>query len=690
MLRLAARGTLGTEQTEKLWRYCAEGGIDNATSALPFAAHLIGRSDILPPPPRPMPAAGFWTRARQERSRERRSHLLSRDRRQRRHRSDRRHLRGASRARSESGADLRHEPEGRALDLVSEHRARGVSAGRGHQCDGVRDRDGPGRAWRARTLRLSGPAGRARRIEPFRLGDIKPRIEPARPCHACRPAGGRRADFRPCDRVQGAKHRTDVRFCADVAQADRRPRRCDCRSRRRMDQTEIGLARAAHGRARPCQLPEPRWPAGEWRRPRHAAKPRRRPEVDAGCRIRCRRRAARRGGDDGPAAKRPHQRARRPRNASGRHCPGRRGSIKKRSSVCQQASATRFKADGAKPRRRSACHGRLLQARAASVRQCRRRHPAVARLQHRSEIQLSRSRSRARRTTIWRSICGCAERSALTPWSISASTATSNGCPARAPAFPVHASRTRCSGPLPHLYPFIVNDPGEGIQAKRRSAAVIVDHLTPPLTRAELHDDLSRLESMVDEYALAADLDPKRATVIADDILSMARVQQIDADLGLAQRHARQRHAARARRASLRPEGNADPRRAACVRQLARSSQRTDLLVSIARMPRSDLRPEDASLHRALAMDLGLTDFDPLTRDLAEVFAGPRPAILREILDQAVADQRRHGRTDRAAGDRIGLRQHDVAIQRGPRTAVGAATGSKASLRLPSTHCGAT
>ena len=38
--------------------------------------------------------------------------------------------------------------------------------------------------------------------------------------------------------------------------------------------------------------------------------------------------------------------------------------------------------------------------------------------------------------------------------------------------------------PLPHLYPFIVNDPGEGTQAKRRAQAVIVDHLTPPLTRA--------------------------------------------------------------------------------------------------------------------------------------------------------------------------------------------------------------
>src|SRR3546814_19209078 len=44
-------------------------------------------------------------------------------------------------------------------------------------------------------------------------------------------------------------------------------------------------------------------------------------------------------------------------------------------------------------------------------------------------------------------------------------------------------------GPLPHLYPFIVNDPGEGTQAKRRAQAVIVDHLTPPLTSAERSEE---------------------------------------------------------------------------------------------------------------------------------------------------------------------------------------------------------
>src|SRR4029434_652628 len=56
--------------------------------------------------------------------------------------------------------------------------------------------------------------------------------------------------------------------------------------------------------------------------------------------------------------------------------------------------------------------------------------------------------------------------------------------------------------------------------------------------------------------------------------------------------------------------------------------QRNDLIVSIARLPRSDLKAQDASLHRALALDLGLGEFNPLTRDLAADVEGARPAIL--------------------------------------------------------------
>ncbi len=186
-------------------------------------------------------------------------------------------------------------------------------------------------------------------------------------------------------------------------------------------------------------------------------------------------------------------------------------------------------------------------------------------------------------------------------------------------------------GPLPHLYPFIVNDPGEGIQAKRRSSAVIIDHLTPPMTRAELHDDLSRLETLVDEYALAADLDPKRAAVIAEDILSLARAQRLDADVNVT-RETPTNDALRALDAHLCDLKEMQIRDGLHIfGRTPADAQRNDLLVSIARLPRSDIKPQDASLHRALALDLGLGDFDPLTRDLADDFTGPRPNILSEI-----------------------------------------------------------
>ena len=74
-------------------------------------------------------------------------------------------------------------------------------------------------------------------------------------------------------------------------------------------------------------------------------------------------------------------------------------------------------------------------------------------------------------------------------------------------------------GAVPHLYPFIVNDPGEGTQAKRRAQAVIVDHLTPPLTRAESYGPLRDLEQLVDEYYEAASLDPRRLKVLTRAIL---------------------------------------------------------------------------------------------------------------------------------------------------------------------------
>ena len=75
-------------------------------------------------------------------------------------------------------------------------------------------------------------------------------------------------------------------------------------------------------------------------------------------------------------------------------------------------------------------------------------------------------------------------------------------------------------GPIPHLYPFIVNDPGEGSQAKRRGHAVVLDHLTPPLGRAGLHGPLQRLEGLLDELVEVRQLGGKRARVLEQAVHS--------------------------------------------------------------------------------------------------------------------------------------------------------------------------
>ena len=73
-------------------------------------------------------------------------------------------------------------------------------------------------------------------------------------------------------------------------------------------------------------------------------------------------------------------------------------------------------------------------------------------------------------------------------------------------------------GPIPHLYPFIVNDPGEGSQAKRRGHAVVLDHLTPPLGRAGLHGPLQRLEGLLDELVEVRQLGGERARVLEQSV----------------------------------------------------------------------------------------------------------------------------------------------------------------------------
>ncbi len=91
-------------------------------------------------------------------------------------------------------------------------------------------------------------------------------------------------------------------------------------------------------------------------------------------------------------------------------------------------------------------------------------------------------------------------------------------------------------GNLPLIYPFLVNDPGEGTQAKRRAHAVLVDHLIPPMARAESYGDIARLEQLLDEYANVAALDPGKLPAIRQQIWTLIRAAKMDHDLGLTER----------------------------------------------------------------------------------------------------------------------------------------------------------
>jgi cobaltochelatase CobN len=189
-------------------------------------------------------------------------------------------------------------------------------------------------------------------------------------------------------------------------------------------------------------------------------------------------------------------------------------------------------------------------------------------------------------------------------------------------------------GAMPNIYPFIVNDPGEGAQAKRRTQAVIIDHLMPPLTRAETYGPLRDLEVLADEFYEAQLLDPRRARELQRDILKLVRETHIDRELQLSEQ--------------LDSEADAGvwlPRLDTYLCDLKESQirdglhvfgespsgrLRIDTLLALLRIPRGDGRGAQSSLLRALSKSFEL-GFDPLNCELSEPWIGPRPAALLDI-----------------------------------------------------------
>jgi cobaltochelatase CobN len=91
-------------------------------------------------------------------------------------------------------------------------------------------------------------------------------------------------------------------------------------------------------------------------------------------------------------------------------------------------------------------------------------------------------------------------------------------------------------GDIPLVYPFLVNDPGEGTQAKRRVHATLIDHLVPPMARADSYGDIARLEQLMDEHAQIAALDPAKLPAIRAQIWTLIQAAKLDHDLGLTDR----------------------------------------------------------------------------------------------------------------------------------------------------------
>ncbi|MEP2714969.1 cobaltochelatase subunit CobN [Pseudophaeobacter sp.] len=105
--------------------------------------------------------------------------------------------------------------------------------------------------------------------------------------------------------------------------------------------------------------------------------------------------------------------------------------------------------------------------------------------------------------------------------------------PGKAVALSAECWPEALTGALPVAYPFIVNDPGEAAQAKRRIGAVTLGHLPPPLAQTTLPEGMARLESLLDEYSTADGLDPARRDRLLEDIRAEAQGTGVEADLGL-------------------------------------------------------------------------------------------------------------------------------------------------------------
>ncbi|NRB40517.1 MAG: cobaltochelatase subunit CobN [Pseudomonadales bacterium] len=194
-------------------------------------------------------------------------------------------------------------------------------------------------------------------------------------------------------------------------------------------------------------------------------------------------------------------------------------------------------------------------------------------------------------------------------------------------------------GPMPHFYPFIVNDPGEGAQAKRRTQAVIIDHLMPPMTRAEVYGDLADLEALVDEYYQAMSMDVRREKWLREKILEQVKTTHVMEELACGSQ-AQEDEVFAELDTYLCDIKEAQIRHGLHILgSLPVKEKLCDTIVALLRLPRGDAAADQGILHN-LSADLHLQNpdglvFEPVFTEV-ENFDGNIPEVLSSLSERPV------------------------------------------------------
>ena len=184
---------------------------------------------------------------------------------------------------------------------------------------------------------------------------------------------------------------------------------------------------------------------------------------------------------------------------------------------------------------------------------------------------------------------------------------------------------------VPLFYPFIINDPGEGSQAKRRAHATVVDHLIPAMTTADSYGDIARIEQLMDEHYQCQTLDPSKLPLLEAQIWEVVQQAELHRDLGI------ESQPDDFGEFILEIDGYLCELKDAQIKDglhilgdTPEGEQMVGLLCALTRLDISGV----PSLRRSIAEALGL-DYARLTDDLGEAPAGPIPHVILGLDEEA-------------------------------------------------------